>query len=324
MATNFLVPGFNKVGQLDLDNQGGIIGPDNDPVVNDLITVFNAPGTFTPVKSTAVVLVVAGGGGATNRGGGGGAGGARLATSHPLPGSPLPVSVGAGGAGTGPLNNNQSPGNTTTFGAASPLSVTGGGRGGSRPFPPGQNTTPVGPGAPGGSGGGGGRGFNNTPAPSNGPGSGTPGEGNPGGAGQPDPGATGGGGGGYSQSGSGGPGSGGKGGDGLNITTYFPSAYGLLAPSDGLYYVAGGGTGTGPGGIPVGATGGGGNGQNNPSVDGIDGTGGGGGAPYSNPGGSGGDGIVLINQPQAGPSISSGLWTLKAQYTAKIQGNWPS
>jgi hypothetical protein len=325
MATNFLVPGFNKIGQLDTDNQGGIIGPDNDPVINDLITAFNSPGTFTksPAANTATLLVVAGGGGAANRGGGGGAGGARLVTTHPLPASPVPVSVGAGGAGAG-FPNSQQPGNTSTFGSSVPISTTGGGRGGIRPYPPGQNTNPNGPGAPGGSGGGGGRGFQNTPAPNNGPGSGTPGQGNPGGSGFPDPAATGGGGGGYSQAGSGGSGGPAKGGDGLDITTYFPSAYGFLAPSDGLRYVAGGGTGTSPGGIPVGTKGGGGKGQGNSPVEGVDGTGGGGGSEYSNPGGSGGDGIVLVNQPKAGPSVSSGVWSLKAQYTAKILGNWPS
>lgn len=68
---NFLTPGFNKAGQNNLDNQGGLIGPDNDPVINDLITAFNSPGTFNPTITTATVLVVAGGGGAANRGGGG-------------------------------------------------------------------------------------------------------------------------------------------------------------------------------------------------------------------------------------------------------------
>ena len=73
---NFLTPGFNKAGQNNLDNQGGLIGPENDPVINDLVTIFTSPGTFNRTKTEGTVLVVAGGGGAANRSGGGGAGGA--------------------------------------------------------------------------------------------------------------------------------------------------------------------------------------------------------------------------------------------------------
>ena len=84
---------------------------------------------------------------------------------------------------------------------------------------------------------------------------------------------------------------------------------------------ADGGTGTPGGGA---STGGGGKSRGVPGVDGVDGTGGGAGSQYSNPGGSGGDGVVLVNEAQAGPSRSSGMWNLKAVYTARIGGNWPT
>ena len=318
MTQGFLVPGFNKVGQLNLDNQGGIIGPNNDPVINDLITTFTAPGTFTksPAANTGTVLVVAGGAGTGNRCGGGGAGGTKLVTSHPLPASGVPVTIGAGGSGAS-FPFSQNPGSATTFGATSPISTTGGGKGGVRPYPPGQNSNPNSAGSPGGSGGGGGRGFNNQSSAQLAGGSGTPGEGNPGGYGWPDASGRGGGGGGAGAAGvgpSGGGGGPGAGGDGLNISTYFPG-YGVLDP-DGNYYVAGGGQGS-PG--PGGKGGGGGDG-----VSGTTNSGGGGGSSYNNPGGAGGSGFVAVNQPKAGPSRSSGVWTLAAQYTAKINGNWPS
>ena len=168
---NFLTPGFNKAGQNNLDNQGGLIGPENDPVINDLVTIFTSPGTFNRTKTEGTVLVVAGGGGAA--------------------------------------------------------------------------------------------------------------------------------------------------GDGLNISPYFPgtTSIGTLNSPDGGYYVAGGGrgsAGSGPNGI-----GGGSSGQNGTS-------GGGGGSSYSNPGGTGGDGVVAVAEAGAGPSRSSGMWNLKAVYTARINDNWPS
>lgn len=113
-----------------------------------------------------------------------------------------------------------------------------------------------------------------------------------------------------------------QGGDGLEVTNLFPSDIGKLE-DDGGYWVGGGGGGTGPN-PQVGGKGGGGKTGNNPGVDGVDGTGGGAGTQYSNPGGAGGDGIVVVSEAGAGPSSSSGMWTLKAQYTAIIDGNWPS
>ena len=55
---NFLTPGFNKAGQNNIDNQGGIIGPENDPVINDLVTIFTSPGTFNRTATEGTVLVV--------------------------------------------------------------------------------------------------------------------------------------------------------------------------------------------------------------------------------------------------------------------------
>ena len=218
---NFLTPGFNKAGQNNLDNQGGLIGPENDPVINDLVTIFTSPGTFNRTKTEGTVLVVAGGGGAA-------------------------------------------------------------------------------------------RGFGGTPTSSGG--SGISGEGNNGGQGTQDWSGYSGGGGGANTAADN---SGGAAGDGLNISPYFPgtTSIGTLNSPDGGYYVAGGGrgsAGSGPNGI-----GGGSSGQNGTS-------GGGGGSSYSNPGGTGGDGVVAVAEAGAGPSRSSGMWNLKAVYTARINDNWPS
>ena len=309
---NFLTPGFNKAGQNNLDNQGGLIGPENDPVINDLVTIFTSPGTFNRTKTEGTVLVVAGGGGAANRSGGGGAGGARVATSHPFPSSGVPVTVGSGGAGDGPYPWSNGSGSGSTFGSSIPISCTGGGRGGNRPYPPGQNSIPRKNGAPGGSGGGAARAFGGTPTSSGG--SGISGEGNNGGQGTQDWSGYSGGGGGANTAADN---SGGAAGDGLNISPYFPgtTSIGTLNSPDGGYYVAGGGrgsAGSGPNGI-----GGGSSGQNGTS-------GGGGGSSYSNPGGTGGDGVVAVAEAGAGPSRSSGMWNLKAVYTARINDNWPS
>jgi hypothetical protein len=88
---------------------GGIIGPVNDPTTTTVVTSFTASGTYNyPNQATpgqVDYLVVAGGGGGGSRfGGGGGAGGYR--TSFPggtklcvSSGTPISVTVGAGGAG---------------------------------------------------------------------------------------------------------------------------------------------------------------------------------------------------------------------------------
>ena len=87
-----------------------------------------APAT-TP---TVEYLVVAGGGsGGATRGGGGGAGGYQTATGYAVTaGSPITVTVGAGGAGAifSPATNGTS-GNNSVFGS---ITSVGGGRGASR------------------------------------------------------------------------------------------------------------------------------------------------------------------------------------------------
>ena len=147
--------------------------------------IFTGPGTFTVCSvgnpagsSTVEYLVVAGGGGAgTIRGGGGGAGGFRARSTAPGCNSPLiapanipvtatgfPITVGAGGAGNGPVG----PGPSTQASAGtnsifSTITSTGGGFGG--------NNTPCSQdnGGPGGSGGGGGGQFGATGGSGNAP-----------------------------------------------------------------------------------------------------------------------------------------------------------
>ena len=47
MTTGFLTSGFSLLGQQNLQNDGGVIGPDNTPQVNDLVTSFTSPGTYS-------------------------------------------------------------------------------------------------------------------------------------------------------------------------------------------------------------------------------------------------------------------------------------
>jgi hypothetical protein len=108
------------------------------------ITTFNSSGTFAaqPRTTNAWVLVLAGGGGGGIGGGsGGGAGGHYEVPSHPLPLSPVPITVGGGGAGTPnaatfpppagpyPRHISGSSGSNSVFGAAAPLTAIGGGGG---------------------------------------------------------------------------------------------------------------------------------------------------------------------------------------------------
>ena len=96
------------------------------------ITTFNSSGTFAaqPKSSQADILVIAGGGGGGGTlGGGGGAGGYREITAHPIPLSPVPVTVGAGGAGA-TSGTRGADGNNSVFGAGSPITSTAGGGGG--------------------------------------------------------------------------------------------------------------------------------------------------------------------------------------------------
>lgn len=129
---------------------GGIVGPDNNVEIGRF-TRFTAPGTYTTGGCTSVDLLVVGGG-AGGSAGGGGAGGVRLISSHPIPSSPIPVTVGSGGNGvpSWPCCTS-SDGTASNFAAPSPIAATGGG--GSS----GNNINADG--RPGGSGGGGGGSF---------------------------------------------------------------------------------------------------------------------------------------------------------------------
>jgi hypothetical protein len=284
------------------------------------IHTFTSPGTFTvtgagtPAGSTTVdYLVVAGGGGggaAAGAVGGGGAGGFRLSNSTSMPApltSPLaspagiPVTATAypitvGGGGTGGTNSVGLRGNNSIF---STITSAGGGGGAF------GNTPGADPGVPGGSGGGssGGAGpgtsnpyvggTGNTPPVS-------PPQGNNGGQGfdgrQTNTQGGGGGGagavGGNASAGAGAPGGAGS----FVAGSGFAGCNGTPGPVPGARYFAGGGGGgtdspacnTYPGGAGGGGTGGGPGSAKNGSTN----TGGGGGG---NPvGGTGGSGIVVI------------------------------
>ena len=102
---------------------GGIIGPIQTTARSDHQTVFTSSGNYcTPGfgPGTASVLVVAGGGGGGGYGGGGGAGGYRLINCHPIPGSQVPVTIGAGGAGgkSPSTGTRGSTGSNTVFGSS--------------------------------------------------------------------------------------------------------------------------------------------------------------------------------------------------------------
>jgi len=274
---------------------------------NYKIHTFTGPGTFTvscagnPAGSATVdyLVVAGGGGGAWDRGGGGGAGGFRESvpspaawTASPLanPGGALPVSataypitVGGGGAGGTPSPGPGVQGNPSIF---STITSAGGGLG---------EAAPVGTAGAGGSGGGaagpgtGGAGNNPPTSPSQG----TPG-------------------------GNAGPSEGGGGGGGATVTggSFVNSRQGgtgattSISGSPTAYAGGGGGgfsdaQGCGTGG--AGGTGGGGKGGDRPltpsgvAVAGTPNTGGGGGGGANGPnaspltnGAAGGSGIVII------------------------------
>jgi hypothetical protein len=248
------------------------------------IHTFTSPGTFTVTcsgnaagsNSVDYMVVAGGGGGGFDAGGGGGGGGFREssgAASGCYTASPLgacvsalpvtaqgyPITVGGGGpGGTVPT-----PGSNSIF---SSITSTGGGGGARNP-----GISPDNAGAPGGSGGGSrascaSAGSGNTPPVS-------PPQGNPGGVGDAGGGAGGGGGGGASASGTTS-----AGGNGATTSISFsPTAY------------AGGGGG-GP--ADPGGTGGGGNSGSNGTAN--TGGGGGGGSTPCGPAPNGGSGIVII------------------------------
>jgi hypothetical protein len=243
-------------------------GENQDTDRNFSITV----NSIIPATSTIEYLVVAGGGaGGSHFGGGGGAGGYRTATGFAVTaGTPITVTVGAGGTNIAGGSYRGNPGGDSVFGTIISL---GGGGGGARD----ANKS----GGSGGSGGGGG-GTQSTG------GAGTAGQGREGeGSGE-----------GFAQShGGGGGGAGGPGTYGYPYTGESRGGIGLQSSITGTatYYAGGGGGGgQSPG---VGGTGGGANGGQ--STAGGAGTvntggGGGGGGVSNNAGGSGGSGIVVI------------------------------
>ena len=126
---------------------GGLIGTDNTPAAagDGDVTQITSTGCFCASSTHATVIVVAGGGGA-GRSGGGGGGGTVVVACHPLPASTIPVTIGAGGAGS---CVGATTGADSVFGSGTPITAKGGGGGG------GSNSCSH-AGKPGGSGGGGG------------------------------------------------------------------------------------------------------------------------------------------------------------------------
>jgi hypothetical protein len=261
--------------------------------------VFGKTGTFTPLQSlTADILVVAGGGGGgagqagNHYSGGGGAGGLLTFASQSLSATGYTVTVGAGGAGgNGPATANGSNGSNSRFGSLT--ECIGGGGGGS-------NTNA---GNAGGSGGGGG-GINNADPAG---GAGTAGQGFAGGQGIRN--YNGGGGGGAGAVGFAGIAGVGGGGGGIGATSSLIDAMGRATGQgdvrEGNVYFAGGGSaadsaydngfqgafGGGGSAIYFGTT---------PVGQGLPATGGGGAggtagnANFSEDGGQGGSGIVIV------------------------------
>lgn len=288
-------------------------------------------GTFLPnFTGTVEVLVVAGGGGGgMDMGGGGGGGGVLTSTTYAVTaGSPITVTVGAGGVGApagGPPNNSNfhqfvlsaTSGSNSVFGS---LTAVGGGYGGSSYF---GYTPNYGYGANGGSGGGA-SGYSDGNTGRNG--SGTGGQGNAGGSsiGQY---YSGGGGGAGAAGSNGGTANGGAGvlnnilGGGKNL--YWAGGGGGAGYSSGTG--GSGGAGGGGGGASGGTgdtnglnparnagTGGGGDWVDTPGGDGGRNTGGGGGGGMhynrNNRGGNGGSGAVIIRHlKSAGTSTFNGL-----------------
>ena len=297
------------------------------------IHLCTGSGSFVPnFTGTVEVLVVAGGGGGgMDMGGGGGGGGVLTSTTYAVTaGTPVTVTVGAGGVGApsgGPpqpwghqFTASATSGGNSVFGS---LTAVGGGYGGSSYF---GYTPNNGYGANGGSGGGA-SGYSDGNTGRNG--SGTAGQGNSGG------GSIGqyysGGGGGAGAAGQQNPPHGGAGvlnnilGGGRNL--YWGGGGGGSAYSAGVG--GNGGLGGGGGGTPGGTsnglgdtnglnparnggTGPGGNWTNVPGGDGGRNTGGGGGGGHhynrSNRGGNGGSGVVIIRHlKSAGTSTFNGL-----------------
>lgn len=236
---------------------------------------FKASGTFTPSAALSCdVLVVAGGGGGGhaggNRGGGGaGAGGLLGYSSQSLTGgTPLTVTVGAGGA-------SKTQGSNSQF-AALTASVGGG-----------KGESPNNAGGNGGSGGGASVGSGGTA---------TSGQGFNGGSGYSP--------GGSQDAGGGGGGAGAVGGNGaasvpgvggIGLITYSAWALATSTGASGYYAGGGGGSGTSPASAGAGGLGGGGAGSGTTTgTAGTANTGGGGGSSLNTTGATGGSGVVIV------------------------------
>ena len=235
-----------------------------------------------PPSSVEYLVIAGGGGGGGWMGGGGGAGGYRTATGLSVAtGSPITITVGAGGSGQpAGTDGAYSSGNNSVF---STITSAGGGKGG--------NFTVNGLGAENG-GSGGGASYQGFGAGTNSP----PGQGYNGGAS-------------YSASpytAGGGGGAGGAGGAATN-TTGGAGGVGLQSSITGasIYYAGGGGGGGGSAGAIGGGGslgGGGAGGSNSPGISGSVNTGGGGGGGGTSStggvdhkgGGGGGSGVVVI------------------------------
>ena len=260
-------------------------------------TFTSGSATFVPTLTGVVeVLVIAGGGAGHAIGGGGGAGGYQFISGVPVvAGTSYPTVVGTGGVNpAGHSSNAGNPGNPSTFGGSTPVSIvsTGGGRG--CHYPPGSQ-----PNSGGGSGGGG-PGWNGGPETFHAGAEGTAGQGHPGGFGVHYNGTP-------TGTHYGGGGGGGAGNRGYGRSNRFQQGRGGegMASNIGgtVTWRGGGGAGgthTAPSNAAFSLAGRGSDGNNLPGANGGPGGanlgGGGGGGNYGSPdiSGSGGSGVVIV------------------------------
>jgi len=298
-----------------LRDNGGYVALSYTPsaAVSEAFTSFTSDGTFAPQGGSSdltIIAVAGGGGGGGGNGCGGGAGGVRTATDISNPGSPVSVTIGAGGSAGTPSDADGGQGGNTFIGPSpSPLFITHGGGSG----PTGNNEA----GVAGGSGSGGNQhagGSGNTPSFS-------PPQGNPGGTQQwpvsANPAKCGAGGG---ASGAGQPGPGGRGGGaGLDTTPVIPS------PNGGGTF--GGGGAGGAYFNPPASGGSGGGGDAGPGPLNADANTGGGGAGQggNNPlarGGAGGSGKMVIKESAEPATNQGGIWNQQAHYLYVLTGKF--
>jgi len=136
-----------KISQTPLDN-GGVVGPDNDPTNTAAVpavpgvptsnTTYNAGSNYAAnPRTTAVDVLIVGGGGSSGAHYGGGGGGSGVIYRPGMPvsgGTTYPISVGSGAPGPpGNFNTGGSGGDSSVFG----LTAIGGGHGGWNPGPSG-------------------------------------------------------------------------------------------------------------------------------------------------------------------------------------------